>query len=59
MAEVHAPRRMKIVQMLIYGLKTVIETFYTTIAKGTTGTTASNIRTTRENEKNWAANDER
>lgn len=50
---------MKIVQMIIYELKTVIETFYTTIAKETTGTKASNIRITRENEKNWAANDER
>lgn len=33
------------------GLKTVIETFYRTIAKGTTGTKASNIGIARENEK--------
>lgn len=35
----------------ICGLKTVIETFYRTIAKGTTGTKASNIGIARENEK--------
>lgn len=35
----------------IYGLKTVIETFYRTIVKGTKGTKAPNIGITRENGK--------
>lgn len=35
----------------IYGPKTVIETFYRTIATGTTGTKASNIGIATENKK--------